>query len=362
MTDLSSTFLTIIEFILAFGALVFLHEFGHFIAARLNHIEVEEFGFGYPPKIVRLFRAGGTDFTLNWIPFGGFCRMKGEAGDITEPGSFPAANPWRRLVALLGGPFMNLLVGMLIFAYLFSRTGMPDYSKVMITGIAPNSPASAELQIGDIVTEVNGKEVQSLDQLTQLVTESLDQQTTLSILRDEQPLEVSLVPRSQPPEGEGSMGVVISNPVNKISFIGAIPTATLTTLDQGYQLIMLPVRLISGQIAPSDARMVSVKGIYDMYSQVQTIDQQEAAEDPSLKGLNILSFLAIISIALGFTNLLPIPALDGGHIIFLIPEILFKKRVRPELEGRIHGIAFMLLIGLMVVLVINDIVNPVSIF
>jgi len=362
MTDTGNTLLTILEFILAFGALIFLHEFGHFIAARLNKIDVEEFGFGYPPKIIRLFRAGGTDFTLNWIPFGGFCRMKGEAGDITEAGSFPAASPWQRLAALLGGPFMNLLVGMLIFAFLFSRTGAPDTSKVLVTSIAPNSPASATLQVGDLITELNGRTVTSLDNLTMMVTENLDKQITLSIVRNDKPMEVTLVPRSKPPQGEGSMGVVISNPVHPISFIGAIPMATVTTLDQGVQRFMLPVRLISGQIAPQDARMVSVKGIYDMFSQVQTIDKQEAAVDPSLKGLNILSFLAIISVALGFTNLLPIPALDGGHIIFLIPEILFKKRVRPELEGRIHGIAFMFLIGLMVLLVINDIVNPVKLF
>ena len=362
MTDVGSTFLTILEFILAFGALVFLHELGHFIAARANKIDVEEFGLGYPPKILRLFRAGGTDFTLNWIPFGGFCRMKGEAGDILEPGSFPAANPWRRLATLLGGPLTNLLVGMLIFTYLFTRTGAPELTKVEIIEIAPASPAAAELQVGDIITGLNGEEVDSLDKLSALLYPNRGSEVTLSILRDQQTFEVTLMAREDPPEGEGAMGVVISNPVRPITFFEALPMAAITTVDQGVQLFMLPVRLISGQVAPADARMVSVKGIYDIYAQVQTLDKQEAAVDPSLRGLNILSFLALISVALGFTNLLPIPALDGGHIIFLIPEILFRKRVRPELEGRIHGIAFMLLIGLMVLLLINDILNPVSIY
>ena len=360
MSGIGSTLLSILEFILAFGALVFLHELGHFVAARLNKIEVEEFGFGYPPKIIKLFRAGGTDFTLNWIPFGGFCRMKGEAGDTMEAGSFPAANPWRRLTTLLGGPITNLVVGMLIMTFLFMRTGTPDTTKVSIIDIAPNSPAATELQVGDIIARLNDAPVTSLDALSQMVTPNLGKEVTLSIQRGEQSFEIEITPRAEYPSDEGPMGVVISNPVKKTGFFGAIPMAFMTTVDQGVQLLMLPVKLISGKIAPSQARMVSVKGIYDIFAQVQTIDQQEAAVDPSLKGLNILYFIAIISVALGFTNLLPIPALDGGHILFLIPEILFRKRVKPEFEGRVHFIGYVILMGLMVVLVINDIINPVT--
>jgi len=359
MTTLWSTVLNILEFILAFGALVFLHELGHFIAARSNKIEVEEFGFGYPPKIIKLFRAGGTDFTLNWIPFGGFCRMKGEAGDTMEVGSFAAANPWRRLATLLGGPVTNLLIGMLLIAFLFTRMGAPDLTKVKIVDISANSPASSELMVGDIISQLDGQPVDSIDKLTQLVKPNLGNEVTLTIVRDGKPIEIKITPRVKSPEGEGAMGVAISNPVTKITYIQAIPMAFISTMDQGYQLLMLPVRLISGQIAAKDARMVSVKGIYDIFAQVQTIDKQEAAIDPSVKGLNVLNFLAMISIALGFTNLLPIPALDGGHIIFLIPEILFKKRVKPELEGRVHFIGYVILMGLMVVMVINDIINPV---
>ncbi|MBA4383473.1 MAG: hypothetical protein C0410_01935 [Anaerolinea sp.] len=359
MTTLWSTVLNILEFILAFGALVFLHELGHFIAARTNKIEVEEFGFGYPPKMFRLFRAGGTDFTFNWIPFGGFCRMKGEAGDTLEVGSFAAANPWRRLATLLGGPITNLLIGMLIIAFLFTRMGAPDLTQVKIIDISPNSPASADLMVGDIISELDGQPVDSIEKLSLLVKPNLGNEVTLTILRDNKPLEILITPREKSPEGEGAMGVTISNPVNQITYLQAIPMAFISTMDQGYQLMMLPVRLISGQIAAKDARMVSVKGIYDIFAQVQTIDKQEAAIDPSVKGLTVLNFLAMISIALGFTNLLPIPALDGGHIIFLIPEILFKKRVKPELEGRVHFIGYVILMGLMVVMVINDIINPV---
>jgi regulator of sigma E protease len=145
-----------------------------------------------------------------------------------------------------------------------------------------------------------------------------------------------------------------------VSFLQAIPSAFLSTLDQGKQLIMLPVKLISGQIAPAETRMVSVVGLYDIYSQVKSEDATSTAANPDYANLYTLSYLATLSIALGYTNLLPLPAIDGGRIMFLIPEIFFHKKVKPEFENRVHLIGFSLLMILMVVLVINDIINPIS--
>ena len=362
MTAIVSTALSILEFILAFGVLVFLHEFGHFIFARLSHIEVEEFGFGYPPKIVRLFRWRGTDFTLNWIPVGGFCRMKGETGTASEPGSFQAASPWRRLLTLLGGPMMNLFLGMIIITFLIMRVGAADPTRVQITGVAKNSPAAvANMQVGDIFVDINGQKVEGLDSLSALVKANQGKLTEITLLRGTQTIPVELTPRVTPPEGEGAMGTVISNPTVKVSFFQAVPSAFISTMDQGLQLLMLPVKLISGQIAPTSARMVSVKGLYDIFSQVQTIDAKEAIADPAAANLNTISYLAILSIALGFTNLLPIPAMDGGHILFVLPELLFHKKVSPEFENKVHLIGFSVLMILMVGMVINDIINPIVI-
>jgi len=360
MTNTGTTLLTILEFILAFGALVFFHEFGHFIFAKLNKIEVEEFGLGMRPRMLKLFVLGGTLFTLNWIPFGGFCQMKGENGESTDKGSFMAAKAWQRLLTLLGGPITNLVIGMFLIAYIFSRTGSPNEKVVQILAVNENTPAaSANLLSGDIIKEINGTPIDGFSALSDQIKKNLDQQVEITIERNGQITTVFATPRSNYPENQGPLGITITNPVQNVNFIQAIPSAFVSTVDQGVQLIMLPVRLISGQIAPSDARMVSVKGIYDIFSEVQTIDQQESAVNPALKGLNTISFLAIISIALGFTNLLPIPALDGGRILFLLPELLFKKKVKPELEGRIHMIGYVILMILMVVLVINDIINPV---
>jgi regulator of sigma E protease len=362
MTVFTHTFITILEFILAFGVLIFLHEFGHFIIARLSHIEVEEFGIGYPPKACKLFRFLGTDFTLNWIPFGGFCRMKGESGDIQEPGSFLAASPWQRLFTLLGGPIMNLLLGMILITIIILRVGVADTTRVQIETVTANSPAAGvNMQIGDIIEKINDKPVNSMDTLSSLVQTNLGKNMKLTLLRGSTTIEVNLVPRADPPEGQGAMGISITNPVVPVSFFQAIPAAFISTVDQGVQLVMLPVKLISGKIAPSSARMVSVVGIYSMFDQVKTADAEQAAASPADAGMTILSFIAILSIALGYTNLLPIPALDGGHILFLIPELLFKKRVPPELENRVHLVGYSLLMILMVVLIINDIINPVVI-
>lgn len=359
MENIGTTLLTILKFVLVFGALVFFHEFGHFIFAKLNKIEVEEFGLGMRPRMLKLFVLDGTLFSLNWIPIGGFCQMKGENGDTTEKGSFQAAKPWRRLLTLLGGPVTNLLIGMFLIAFIFTRTGAPNEKVVSIMAVNPGTPAAAaNLMPGDEIAEINGIKIDGFAKLSQLISANLGQPIEMVIVRDGIPQQITVTPRSEYPSNQGPLGITITNPVEEVNVFQAIPSAFRSTINQGVQLIMIPVRLISGQIAPSDARMVSVKGIYDIFSEVQTVEREEAAQDPSMAGLSTLSFLAIISIALGFTNLLPIPALDGGRILFLLPELLFKKRIKPELEGKIHMAGYLLLMVLMVVLIINDIVNP----
>src|SRR5512146_396383 len=122
MNGILSTLVRIIEFVIAFGLLVFLHELGHYLMSKLFHIQVEEFGFGFPPRLVKLFQFHETEFTLNWIPFGAFVRPKGE-NDPTVPGGLAAASPWARLVVLFGGPLMNLITGALLFSLIFSTIG-----------------------------------------------------------------------------------------------------------------------------------------------------------------------------------------------------------------------------------------------
>jgi len=157
MNSTLNLLLNIVEFIVALGILAGMHEFGHFLMARLSNIDVEEFGLGFPPRLVKLFTWRGTDFTLNWIPFGAFVRPKGE-NDPDVPGGLGAANPWKRLGVLLGGPVMNLLIGVLLFSLVFTEVGQPDTRTVQVIDTSPNSPAAqAGLIAGDVITQINGQ-------------------------------------------------------------------------------------------------------------------------------------------------------------------------------------------------------------
>jgi regulator of sigma E protease len=350
----------ILEFVIVLGLLAFLHEFGHFIASKLFKIEVEEFGFGFPPRLAKLFTFSGTDITLNWIPFGAFVRPKGE-NDPEVPGGLAAANPWKRLVVLLAGPIMNLITGIILFSLVFNRTGVPDTKTVLIADVSKNSPAAnAGLLPGDIINKINGTPINSMGTLTSLVQQNLGKEISLGFERDKQEHSITATPRVNPPTGEGALGIVMSNPVVQVSWLQALPFAAYVTYDYGHQLLLMPAHLLQGTIQPAQARMVGPKGIYDMFSQMQARDQQaKAQKEPPSQSSNTLTLVAIISVALGLTNLLPIPALDGGRILFVLPEIIIRKRVPARYENLVHTIGFMLLISLLVYITIQDFVNPI---
>lgn len=359
-----NTVLTIVEFIIAFGLLVFLHELGHFLTARLFKVEVEEFGFGFPPRLVKLFTWSGTDFTLNWIPFGAFVRPKGE-NDPNIPGGLASANPWVRLAVLLGGPTMNLLAGVLLFCMVFNRTGAPDLTTVQIIEVAKDSPAAeVGIQPGDIITSVNGVEIDSMDRLSVMVKSNQGKEISIALVRDNTSLVVKATPRLNPPPNQGSLGITMGNPIEPVSLVQAIPLGVRMTIEQGRQLIELPGRLIRGQIPQEQARFVGPVGIFNIYQQAQERDietEQQAAQpsQPSMPAVNRLYLLAVISVALGFTNLLPIPALDGGRILFVLPEIVLRRRIPPQYENMIHLVGFAALLALMIYITTQDILNPI---
>src|SRR5512135_409398 len=170
---MNTTVLGGIIFIVVFGGIILLHEFGHFIVAKLMHIKVDEFGIGFPPRIVKLFTWKGTDFTLNWIPLGGFNKLKGE----NDPGladGLAAASPLRRIPVLLAGAAMNLLTAVVVYTFFFAQVGIPDRHTVQVGIIAPNSPAQqAGLKTGDLVISANGQPVTSTKQMIDIAYSKL---------------------------------------------------------------------------------------------------------------------------------------------------------------------------------------------
>lgn len=349
-------FVALAQFIGAIALLILLHEIGHFLAARLVGIQVEEFGLGYPPRAAKLFTWRGTIYSLNWLPLGGFVRMKGET-DPDAPDSFLNANPWARLVVLIAGPAMNFLATAVLFAVIFVRLGSPDFSRVEILHVAPGSPAAmAELQSGDIVLKVDGEDIASTDALRNAIYANLGAPIELTYMRGDQTNTAVIVPRANPPEGQGAIGIIMGNPRAPIHPAEALFLGGAAVIEQSRNILSLPAQLISGTVSPEEGRLIGYKGMYDIYNELRETDLAPGAPE----GISTLGFFASISLSLGLLNLLPIPALDGGRILFTLPEILFRRKIPPAYENMINLIGFALLILLFIYINVQDFVNPIQ--
>ncbi|WP_298008291.1 MULTISPECIES: RIP metalloprotease [Anaerolinea] len=350
----------ILEFVLALGILIFLHELGHFIFARLFKIEVLEFGFGLPPRMVKLFTWKGTEVTLNWIPFGAFVRPKGE-NDPSIPDGMAAANPWKRFFILLGGPLMNFVTAIAIFSLMYILTGAPETQKVQIIEVNSGSPAEmAGMMPGDLVLSVEGRSIDSMQALSEAIRAHLGEEVSIVVSREGQILTLKATPRQNPPEGQGPLGIVMGNPIRTISVPEALPYALRDTASQARTLISLPVLILRGEVSGEQTRLIGPVGMERVYREVRQMDVQSQQENPNNVPIRTLILLASISIGLGVANLFPIPALDGGRILFLLPEIFFKKRIPPEQENLVNLIGFTALILLMIFITTQDIVNPIQ--
>jgi regulator of sigma E protease len=351
--------LLILQVVLLIGILIFFHELGHFLVSKAVGVPVDEFGFGYPPRLARIGEWKGTEITLNWIPFGGFVRLRGEEDDTVE-GGMASAPAWKRLVIALAGPVMNFLIGLILLVIIYTGIGTPASDQVLIAGVSENSPAmQAGLLTDDIVLSINDQPVADINSLIDMVNSQVGEEITITIDREGAVETVTLVPRVDPPEGQGAIGVSLSNPLKPTPFFESVGYAFQTT---GYvikETFMLPARLISGQVDPALARPVGYKGIYDVYSQAVEMDQESQVPTAEPLPVYTLSIIANISLALGITNLLPIPALDGGRILFTLPELLFKKRIPQKWENAVNTVSFFVLIALMVFITILDFTNPV---
>jgi len=347
-------------FFLVLTPIILVHELGHFWAARKSGIKVEEFGLGFPPRAAVLFERGGTKFTYNWIPLGGFVRPAGE-DDPDVPGGLASASKRARLFVLSAGALANFVFAFFLFwlAFVIGAPGFDD-SRVMVQAVMPDSPAMvAGLQPGDLILGINGQEVAGdTEMLISAIHASVGQAVQLLVERDGRLLELSVTPRLPGEYGanQGPTGIALGFPATGRQPMGLLPASAAaggSVWQVIYGTVTAPAMLIRGQLDPSLARPVSVVGISQIAGR--------AAESSATTGdpFQILFFTAIISVALGFTNLLPLPALDGGRIVFVLLEAVRGRRIEPEREGMVHLVGMLFLLGLMFLIIIQDIVNPI---
>jgi regulator of sigma E protease len=414
--------LIIVSLLVALSILVFVHELGHYLVAKRFGVIVEEFGFGYPPRLltfwhtrgkavidgqrivipsdfslpeelesgslvtydttsdakgrtvltriekvepgVELGRAGrvelldpGTLFSVNAIPFGGFAKMLGEE-DPGSPGSLASKGKLPRILVLAAGGAMNLLAAAVFFALAFG-VGAPAVAEpenAMISLVAPNSPAEAAgLLAGDVIIRAGETEILDIETLQAYTQEHLGETVVLTVERDEEVLHVQVVPRTEPPPQEGPIGIGLSPrttikryPWYEALWLGVRQTATLT----GF-IFTVPVQLVQGLIPADMARPVGPVGVGQLVGDAVQYSLDTGWWFP------VMQMMGSLSVALAVTNLLPLPALDGGRILFVLVEAVRGKRVDPSKEGLIHLIGMILLVALMLFITWQDVINPV---
>lgn len=366
----------LVIFLVILNALVFIHELGHFVASRSVKVFVEEFALGFPPRLVgavwsrrerrwRIFFGGNvpkpedlggeaTIYSLNLLPIGGFVRPRGE-DDASARDGLATASKRARIWILAAGSLFNLIFAFLVFTVAFRINS----TAVGIHDVVVGSPAEAAgLKADDIVVSIDGTAIHYTTDLQELVAARRGQTITMVVLRDGVEVTTTLRPRlpDETPEGQGAMGVGLTQelPIGPgYSWPEAARYAGDEMVYQFKQVVSLPARVIEGTIRPELARPVGPVGMFQATELIVEASQRANTWFP------VVQFIGLISIALGLTNLLPLPALDGGRILFVLVEAIRGRRIDPNREGLVHLAGMMVLLSLMAVITYFDIVNPI---
>jgi regulator of sigma E protease len=357
-------FLSIIIAFVSLMSLLAIHEFGHFILAKKFGVRVEEFGFGYPPRIWgKKFRE--TLYSINIIPFGAFVKIYGEEGEGNrEPWNFLAKPIWQRMLIILGGVVSFWIIAIVIFSFLAVFWGIPTSidddnnkydnlnPKVIISQIQKGAPAEkAGIQIGDFIRKIkfenNEISVDKIKQVKDFTSSHKGEEIILTVERGKETSKISLITSSsEAPMGVGLDRIVfIKSSWYKAPLVGLIETKD-STLGAIEGWIYIFSSLIKEKSMPEGADVVGPVGIFDLFIKMENL------------GINyLLRFVAIVSIFLALTNLLPIPALDGGKMLFLAIEAIKGRPVDSKLEQKITTVCFFLLICLLIFATVKDIIR-----
>ncbi len=350
--------------ILMFGVLIALHEFGHFAAAKLCGVKVNEFSIGMGPQVLHTAK-GETDYSLRLLPIGGFCAMEGEEeGASTDPRAFPNRPWWQRLIILLGGVFMNFLTGFLIILCLYSANDA--FYEPVIADFQPGGQAQTQgIQLGDRIHAVNGHRVYLTEDISFFLGRRGEAKADLVLSRNGKKVELKDFELSVMTDSDGSrwLGLGITTTRVENSLPQVLKTAWLKSVDYVRMVWYSLSELIRGAVGLRE--MSGPVGIVDMVGQVGE-QGAEAAQEAGMSRflgalLNILSFVSFIAINLAVMNLLPIPALDGGQILFMAINGIYTAATRRKLDPKylnyVTAAGFACLMALMLLVTVSDILK-----
>ncbi len=350
----------IIIAILIFSFLIFIHEFGHFLAAKLFDVKVNEFSIFMGPRLLH-WGKGETEYSIRLLPIGGYCAMEGEDGESDDPRSFTAKAPWKRIIILAAGAFMNFLTGIVILLFIYATA--TGFRTLEITGFLDGCPLEGEnaLQVGDVVEEINGDNLYIFSDFSMLTERAGEGTMDVTVRRDGRSVvlhDLNMVKQDYTVDGQTLhiFGITFAGTEEKTA--GTLLKNTwLTAIDFGRMVKMGLLDLITGRAGLKD--MAGPVGIVD------AVQETGKSADNTMDGvLNVLYFGAFIAVNLSFMNMLPIPALDGGHIFLLlvtwILELISGKKIDPKYEAYVHAAGLVVLLGFMLLITFNDIVRLVT--
>jgi regulator of sigma E protease len=346
--------LSILSAIIALGALIFIHELGHFIFAKLFGVGVEKFSLGFGPKLVGK-KVGETEYLLSAFPLGGYVKMIGEGDDAElsaedKARSFAEKPPLQRIAIVAAGPVFNLVFAYFIFIIVF-MVGVPAATTKIGEVIKDKPAARAGILANDVVTSINGKTVSRWDDLAKTIAEGKGQPVELQVSRGPAKLAFRMIPESR--TVKNLLGDTVTSPVLGIVSAGEVVIDRFGPLDA----------LVKGSVQTWNVIKITVLSLVKLVERAIPLDTiggpimivKMAGQQAAAGGVSFLAFVALLSINLGVLNLLPVPILDGGHLFFYLWELIFRKPVSPKAREIAQQIGLVLLISLMVLAFYNDI-------
>ncbi len=334
--------------LLIFSVIILFHELGHFLLAKKNGVRVNEFCLGLGPTLVG-FTKGETKYSIKLLPFGGACMMEGEDEDSQSEGSFNSKSVWARMAVVAAGPVFNFIMAYILSVIVIGCSG---YDAPQITGVSEGYAAEeAGMQAGDTIVRINGKPIHFMREISMYSYFHPDEDWDVVYERDGETTEVALTAKLDEETGTKRIGITYGN--SPRIRVNAIQTLKYAVYEVKYWICVTfdSLRyLVTGKVSVNELSgpVGIVKSIGDTYDYNKSISIKATV-------MSMLYMAILLSANLGVMNLLPLPALDGGRLVFFIVEAIRGKRVAPDKEGMVHFIGFALLMALMVFVMFNDI-------